>query len=86
MKIVEGRKSKSQEQVYEAAKQLNTPCNGRMVATFLGWDSASVTNRLSELVKKDRLKVAYRKRGLDGMWRKYYVVNKKSEKEYGDTY
>lgn len=75
MKVVNLTKTANQEKVYQAVKSIGQPINGRVVAAHMGYDSASVTNRLSELCKKSRLKVAYRKQGPDGMWRNYYVVN-----------
>jgi Mn-dependent DtxR family transcriptional regulator len=60
--------------VRAASELLSRPVNGREVARQLKWDSASVTNRLSELTKKGKLKIAYRKKGLDGLWRNYYVT------------
>lgn len=77
MMVINSRKSKNQEAVYQAVKAIGQPINGRVVAAHLGYDSASVTNRLSELCKKGRLKVAYRKQGLDKMWRNYYIVSDK---------
>lgn len=82
MEAVNKKLAKNQESVYKAVEQLNQPVTGRAVATFLGWDSASVTNRLAELTKKGRLKIAYNKRGLDGKWRHFYVVNPEKTKEY----
>jgi DNA-binding MarR family transcriptional regulator len=64
----------NQEMVFQALKQLNMPSNGRAVARKLGWDSSSVTNRLAELTRKGRIKVAFRKKGLDGIWRNFYQV------------
>lgn len=75
MKAVRNRISRNQQAVYEAVVAIGSPCTGRRVAQFLGWDSASVTNRLAELSRKGRIQVAYRKRSLDdGMWRNYYVA------------
>lgn len=75
MQIIRKRRARSQEAVYQAVKQLNRPVNGMTVAQHMHYDSASVTPRLSELVKKGRLKVGYVKKGLDGIYRRYYVVN-----------
>jgi hypothetical protein len=76
MEIVQLHKSENQEKVFEAVSELNDQLiravNGREVAAHLKWDSASVTNRLAELTKKHQLKVAYRKKGLDGIWRNFY--------------
>lgn len=69
------RIARSQEAVYKAVLDINHPINGLAVAHYMVTDSASVTNRLAELTKKGRLKVAYRKRGLDGIYRNFYVVN-----------
>ena len=66
----------NQQAVYEALKAQQYPINGLALARAMGWDSASVTNRLAELVKKGRIDVAYNKKGLDGKWRKYYRVGK----------
>lgn len=77
MIIINARIGKNQETVYQAVKAIGRPINGRVVAAHLKWDSASCTNRLSELCKKGRLKVAYRKKGLDKLWRNYYIVNDK---------
>jgi hypothetical protein len=77
MKVINSKKAKNQEAVFKAVEALNVPSTGKMVSVYLGWDSASVTNRLSELCKKGRLKIAYNKRGLDGIWRHYYVVNER---------
>lgn len=77
IEVVRRRIAQNQEAVYNAVRELNTPCTGRMVAKHLEWDSASVTNRLSELNKKGRIKIAYNKRGLDGIWRHYYIVSDK---------
>lgn len=74
MEAVNQRISRNQEQVYRAVVTIGRPCNGRMVSDYLGWDSASVTNRLAELCKKGRLAVHHRKRGLDGIWRNFYVA------------
>jgi len=74
MRLINQRRSERQKEVYEAVAVLNRPVTGRMVATYLGWDSASVTNRLAELVRKNQLEIAYRKKGLDGLWRQYYKV------------
>lgn len=60
--------------VYKAVGEIGHPCSGREVSAHLQWDSASVTNRLAELVKKGRLKVAFRLRSTDGIWRNFYVV------------
>jgi hypothetical protein len=65
---------RNQYKVYEAVKEIGIPCNGRMIAHHLSWDSCSVTNRLSELTKKGRIEVAYTKKGLDGKIRRYYRV------------
>lgn len=70
------RKARSQQAVYMALVQLNRPVSGSMVARHLGWDSASVTNRLAELCKKGAIKVDYRKKGLDGRWRNFYAVGR----------
>jgi len=72
--IVKKRIAQSQQAVYEAVLELNRPVTGREVARHLHWDSASVTNRLAELTKKGRIRVAYKKRGMDGIWRRYYKV------------
>lgn len=68
------RINRNQEAVYRAVVALNRPCSGRMVSTYLKWDSASVTNRLCELKKKGRIKVAYMKVGLDKQRRQYYIA------------
>lgn len=75
IEVIRKRINRNQETVYKAVEEINRPVNGMAVAKHLGWDSASVTNRLAELTKKGRLKVAYNKRGLDGIWRRYYIVN-----------
>lgn len=72
---INSRKARNQEMVFKAVQELARPVNGRTVAAHLGFDSASVTNRLAELRKKGRIKVAYRKKGLDGVWRQFYVVD-----------
>jgi DNA-binding MarR family transcriptional regulator len=74
MEVIRRRISKNQEMVYRAVVTVDRPCNGRTVADQLGWDSASVTNRLAELVRKGRIVIHHRKRGLDGIWRNYYVA------------
>jgi len=74
MKVINERISRNQESVFKAVKEIGYPASGRSVAAYLGWDSASVTNRLSELHKKERIRIAYRKQGLDKIWRNYYVV------------
>lgn len=74
MKAVAKRISKNQEAVYQAVKAYGRPINGLALAKLMSYDSASVTPRLSELVKKDRLKVAYTKHGLDGKTRNFYEV------------
>lgn len=76
MKALKKRLNRNQQKVYWAVQALNRPVKAREVAEWLSWDSASVTNRLSELVKKRRIRVAYRKQGLDGIWRQYYVIKK----------
>ncbi len=76
MKVVNKRKPRNQEMVYNAVREIKHPCTGREVAARLGFDSASVTNRLAELVKKGRLKVAFRLRSADGIWRNFYIVDK----------
>lgn len=74
MEVIRSRLARNQQTVYEAVVAIAMPCRGRDVSDFLGWDSASVTNRLAELARKGQVKVAYRKRGLDGIWRNYYVA------------
>lgn len=78
MEAVNQHINRSQEQVYKAVALLHRPCNGRMVSSFMGVDSATVTPRLAELVKKGRIKIDHRKKGLDGVWRNYYITAKKS--------
>ena len=79
MAVVKRRLARNQEAVFRAVLAINRPCTGRMVSDQMGWDSASVTNRLAELHHKGRIQVAYRKKGLDGMWRQYYVVAAESK-------
>lgn len=67
--------SRSRESVYKAVLDIGRPVNGLAVANYMHTDSASVTNRLSELTKEERLRIAYRKRGLDRRWRNFYSVN-----------
>ena len=74
--------SQTQENVYQAVLAIESPCNGRAIARHMQTDSASVTPRLYELVRKGRLRVAYSKRGLDGHWRKYYVTTAR-KRTYG---
>lgn len=76
MQALRARISRNQETVYRTLVLLRKPSNGREVAAELGWDSASVTNRLAELTHKERIQIAFRKRGLDGIWRNYYIVKK----------
>lgn len=76
MRMINQRKSERQKKVYAAVRELNRPVTGRMVAAHLGWDSASVTNRLAELTKKGHLSIAYRKKGLDGVTRNFYEVKR----------
>jgi DNA-binding MarR family transcriptional regulator len=73
-KRVKQKLSENQDAVYTAVALIGYPCTGRQVARFLGWDSASVTPRLAELVKKDRIYVADVKRGLDKKYRKLYAT------------
>lgn len=75
MAVVNKAKSKNQEKVYQAVKELKYPSNGLAIAHYLKWDSASVTPRLAELVRKGRIKIAYRKHGLDKIIRNFYVVD-----------
>lgn len=75
-KAIRAKLNENQDAVFKAVKELARPVNGRQVARHLNWDSASVTPRLAELVKKGRLIVAFPQKGLDGIWRKYYVVVK----------
>lgn len=82
MKAVNAKLAQNQESVYQAVKDIDRPVNGLRVARALGWDSSSVTNRIAELVKKGRLKVAYNKRGLDGKWRRFYVINEGNQREF----
>jgi predicted HTH transcriptional regulator len=77
LKAVQTTLARNQESVFKAVKELDRPSSGRMVSAHLKWDSASVTNRLAELTKKGRLKVAFVQRGLDGKYRQYYVVNER---------
>lgn len=66
-----------QNEVYKAVALMAVPCTGRQIARFMGRDSASITPRLSELVRKGRLTVAYTKKSLDDRkWRKYYIVSR----------
>jgi predicted transcriptional regulator len=76
MRALRKRLNKNQHLVFGAVTAQHRPVKAREVADWLGWDSASVTNRLSELVKKRRIQVAYRKQGLDGIWRNYYIVKR----------
>jgi hypothetical protein len=75
MEAVNKTRAFNQESVFRAVEQIKYPCNGLAIARHLNFDSARVTPRLSDLVKKGRLLVKYRKRGLDGKWRNFYVVN-----------
>lgn len=74
MKVVNRKLAERQDAVYKAVALIGYPCNGRQIARFMGEDSASVTPRLAELVKKGRIHVKFTKRGLDNKWRKYYVT------------
>jgi len=78
MQAVNNRISRNQELVYRALVALNRPSNLREIAAKLGWDSGSVGNRLTELTRKGRIQIAYRKKGLDSMWRNYYRVSRHS--------
>lgn len=71
---VKRRLSIHQEGVYKAVKEIGRPVNGLAIAQYMHVDSASVTPRLAELVKKNRLRVHHTKRGLDGIYRRFYVV------------
>jgi len=68
--------SERQQAVFQAVEELGFPVNARTVARYLKWDTSSVCNRLFELTQKNRLQIAYRKKGLDGIYRKYYEVSK----------
>lgn len=76
MRIISRRRAEKRDRVRNAVIELNHTAhravNGREIASYLRWDSASVTNRLSELVKRGQLHVHEQRRGLDGIWRKYY--------------
>lgn len=77
LKVVNKRRPRNQQSVYEAVKEIGKPCTGRMVAEHLSWDSASVTNRLAEITRKGWIRVAYRMRCADGMYRNFYVAKDK---------
>lgn len=75
-KIVKQHISFNQQAVYRAVEELERPSTCRMVAMYLNYDASCVSPRLFELVKLGRLKISDRKKGLDGIWRKYYEVNR----------
>lgn len=80
MQILNKRIARNREAVFEAVQAIGRPVNGLAIARHMHIDSASVTPRLSELVKRGRILVADRKPGLDGITRKLYVVNRKQER------
>lgn len=65
---------KSQAEVWLAIAEINRPVCGRSIARYMSIDSACVTPRLSELVKKGKLKVHNQTKCADGIIRKFYVV------------
>lgn len=73
-KVVKQKLGERQQEVYAAVALIGHPCTARQVARFLKWDSASVTPRLAELARKERVKVVDVKQGLDRKWRKYYTA------------
>lgn len=79
MRNISVRVAKSREAVYNAIRHNARPINGLALAKLMRMDSASVTPRISELVRKGRVKVAYTKAGLDGHTRNFYVVDKDFE-------
>lgn len=75
MAVIRQRIGRSQEAVYKAIEEIGRPVNGLAIARHMNVDSAGVTPRLAELTRKGRIKIAYRKRGLDRLWRNFYVVS-----------
>jgi hypothetical protein len=76
MEVVHKRVARNQEAVYRAVERLKHPVTCRTISRYMDTDSACVSPRLTELVRKGRLAIAYRKQGLDHIWRAYYVIAK----------
>jgi predicted ArsR family transcriptional regulator len=70
--------SKRQTQVLEAVKR-RQPCNYLTLCTELGLYPNSVTPRLGELVKKEKIVESYVKAGPTGKRMTYYRVSKNDE-------
>ena len=74
MRTIRSRIADRENDVYKAVALINRPCTAREIAKFLNLDSASVTPRLPRLVRKDRIQIFDRKRGIDGIYRNRYVT------------
>lgn len=72
--LLRRHRAEMRSRVYSAVTMIGKPCSMRMVAAHMQIDSGSVSPRLAELRKKNLITIAYRKRGLDGVWRNYYKL------------
>lgn len=70
------RRAINRERVYRTIANSPKPVNMRTVASLMGADSGSISPRIAELRKKDRIVVAYTAKPINGVTCNYYKAVK----------